>query len=273
MIDMAHYIVEERLDSTPGEKVKSALLSLVISAVLIGLLWFMHISMPNPPFEVKEGVLELDMGVVDGGFGNPNDGGPSETPPAKGDNGGEAGGNPVQSGGEGKVVTSEGEDNMNLPPIDPPKTGDQLDPNLAKRLPTGKRTGSNQDGNPNGWKNGKGRTGSGGGENTGGVKGDNSGSNPGNRGKGLVNARFTNFKLISDIEEVQAQGTGIIIFEVKVDCYGNYKILGGEAAGTTYNGGDAKAVFMSVLSRSTFKKTGEDCPETGKVSVNIRPSF
>jgi len=49
--------------------------------------------------------------------------------------------------------------------------------------------------------------------------------------------------------------------------------LGGEAAGATYNGGDAKAVFITVLSRSTFKKTGENCPETGKVSVTIRPSL
>lgn len=270
---MSHYIVEEKLDSTTIDKVKSAVLSLLISAVLIGLLWFMHISMPNPPFEVKEGVLELDMGVVDGGFGNPNDGGPSQTPPALGDKGGSGGGNPVQSGGEGKVITNDADNSANLPPIDPPKTGDQLDPNLAKRLPTGKRTGSSQEGNPNGWKSGKGTTGSGGGDNNGGVKGDNTGTNPGNRGKGLISARFTNFKLISDVEIVQAQGTGIIVFEVKVDCYGNFRILGGEATGTTYNAGDAKAVFMSVLSRSTFKKMGEDCPETGKVSVTIRPSL
>lgn len=270
---MAQYVVDEKLDSTPGEKAKSAGLSLLISAVLIGLLWFMHISMPNPPFEVKEGVLELDMGVVDGGFGNPNDGGPSQTPPAKGDNSGESGGNPVQSGGDGKVITNDGEDNMNLPSIDPPKTGDQLDPNLAKRLPTGKRRGGNQEGTQNGWKDGKGTTGSGGGSDNGGIKGDASGNNPGNRGKGLVNARFTNFKLVSDVDQVQAQGTGTIVFEVKVDCFGNFKILGGEASGTTYNGGDAKAVFMSVLSQSTFKKTGEDCPETGKVFVTIRPRF
>ncbi len=270
---MAHYIVEEKLDSTPGEKAKSAVLSLFISALLIGLLWFMHISMPNPPFEVKEGVLELDMGIVDGGFGNPNDGGASQTPPAKGDNGGDGGGNPVQSGGEGKVITNDGEENLNLPPIDPPKTGDELDPNLAKRLQVGKRKGGGQEGTPNGWKNGKGTAGTGGGEDNGGIKGDGTGDKPGNKGKGLVSARFTNFKLISDVEQVQSQGTGTIVFEVRVDCYGNFKILGGEAAGTTYNGGDAKAVFMSVLSRSTFKKTGETCPETGKVSVTIRPSL
>jgi len=270
---MAHYLVEEKLDSTPGEKAKSAALSLIVSAILIGLLWFMRISMPNPPFEVKEGVLELDMGVVDGGFGNPTDGGPSQTPPAQGDNGGQSGGNPTQNGGEGNNITNEGEDNMNLPPIDPPKRGDQLDPNLAKRLPTGKRTGGSQDGTPNGWKDGKGKTGSGGGENTGGGKGDNTGNNPGNRGKGLISAKFTNFKLLSDVEQVDAQGTGTIVFEVKVDCYGNFKILGGEAAGTNYTGSDAKAVFTNVLSRSTFKKIGETCPETGKVSVTIRPSL
>jgi hypothetical protein len=270
---MSHYIVEEKLDSTTIDKVKSAVLSLLISAVLIGLLWFMHISMPNPPFEVKEGVLELDMGVVDGGFGNPNDGGPSQTPPALGDKGGSGGGNPVQSGGEGKVITNDADNSANLPPIDPPKTGDQLDPNLAKRLPTGKRTGSSQEGSTRGWKDGKGTDGQGKGENNDGVQGNSTRSNPGNRGKGLISARFTNFKLISDVEVVQAQGTGIIVFEVKVDCYGNFRILGGEATGTTYNAGDAKAVFMSVLSRSTFKKMGEDCPETGKVSVTIRPSL
>ncbi len=270
---MADYIVEERLDSSLSEKVKSASIALIISALLIGLLWFMRISMPNPPFQVKEGILELDMGVVDGGFGNPTDGGPSQTPPALGDGGGDGGGNPVMSGGEGKVVTNDGEENVNLPPIDPPKRGDQLDPNLAKRLPTGKRTGGGQEGTANGWKDGKGTKGTGGGEDNGGVKGDNSGRNPGNRGKGLINANFTNFKLVSDVDQVQAEGTGTIVFEVKVDCYGNYRIIGGEAAGTTYTGGDAKEVFKSVLSRSMFKKMGEGCPETGKVSVIIRRSF
>lgn len=271
---MALYVVEEKLDSTLSEKIKSAGLSVVVSALLIALLWFMKISMPNPPFEVKEGVLELDMGVIDGGFGSPDQGGPSLTPPAQG-GGGEAGGSPVVSGGEGKVVTNESDNAVKLPPIDPPKRSDnQEDPALAKRLgKIGKRSGGSASGTPDGWPGGKGTTGSGGGANTGGVKGDGSGSNPGNRGKGLVSAYFTNFRLSSNVDQVQAEGVGVIVYKVRVECDGTFKILGGEESGTTYTGGDSKAVFTYVLSRSYFRKTGDNCPETGNVFVNIKRSF
>lgn len=271
------YVVEEKLDSKTSEKISSGLMAMAITALLIGLLWFMKISLPNPPFETKkEGVVELDLGVVDGGYGNPNDGGPSLTPPAKGDNSGDDGGTPKPSGGEGQVVTNAGENTVKLPTTDPPKRSE--DPEQAalkaKLGSIGKRSGSSStNGNPNGWPGGTGRTGSGGGTNTGGVRGDGTGTNPGNRGKGLVSAYFTNFKLISDVEEVPAEGTGMIVYEVRVECDGSFRIIGGEASGTTYTGGDSKQVFTAVLRRSSFRKIGETCPETGKVYVNIRRSY
>jgi hypothetical protein len=272
---MSHYIVEEKLDSTQGQKISSGLMATVITALLLGILWFVRITMPNPPLDLKEGVLELDMGVVDGGFGDPNSGGPSPTPPALGDNSGDGGGSPDVSGGEGKVVTNEGENSVKLPPIDPPKRGDQTDPNLAKRLKVGKRsgTGSQDEGNPNGWVGGKGKTGSGKGGNDGGITGDKSGTNPGNKGKGFISAKFNNFKLISDVEQVQAEGSGLIIYEVRVECNGSFRILGGEVSGSNYTGSDSKAVFISVLSRSSFKKIGENCPEQGFVTVNVKKSL
>lgn len=272
---MSLYVVEEKLDSSSSDKLKSGLLALLISMMLVALLWFIRISMPDPPFEVKEGILELDMGVIDGGFGNPNDGGPSLTPPAQGDGAGDAGGNPVVSGGEGKVVTNESDNTVKLPPIDPPKRSDNPeDPALAKRLgKIGKRTGGSTEGTPNGWPGGKGTTGSGGGPNNGGVRGDGTGTRVGDRGRGVVSAYFTNFKLISDVQQVPAEGTGMIVYEVKVECDGSFRILGGEAAGTTYTGSDSKAVFSYVLRQSSFRKVGETCPETGKVYVNIKRSF
>lgn len=271
------YVVEEKLDSKPSEKITSGAISLVLTALLIGLLWFMKISLPNPPFETKkEGVVELDLGMIDGGYGNPNDGGPSLTPPAQGDNSGDDGGTPTPTGGEGRVITNAGENTVKLPSTDPPKRSeDPEEAALKARLKIGKRTGSSSssEGNPNGWPGGTGRTGSGGGTNTGGVRGDGTGSNPGNRGKGLVSAYFTNFRLVSDVTEVASEGTGTIVYEVRVECDGSFRIIGGEAAGTTYTGGDSKQVFTSVLKRSSFRKTGETCPETGKVSVNIKRSY
>jgi hypothetical protein len=270
---MNHYIVEEKLDSTQGQKVSSGLMATVITALLLGILWFVRISMPNPPLDLKEGVLELDMGVVDGGFGDPNSGGPSPTPPALGDSKGDGGGDPSPSGGEGKVVTNDGENSVNLPPIDPPKRGDQTDPNLAKRLKVGKRTGSGSstEGNPNGWVGGKGKTGSGTGGNDGGVTGTN-GRNPGG-GKGLYSYAFTQFKLNSGVREVQANGDGVLAYRVRVNCDGTWSIVG-ESAGFTYNGGaDAKIVFTNFLRKSSFERFGESCPETGTVTVNVRKSL
>jgi hypothetical protein len=269
------YVVEEKLDSKPSEKITSGAISLVLTALLIGLLWFMKISLPNPPFETKkEGVVELDLGMIDGGYGNPNDGGPSLTPPAQGDNSGDDGGTPTPTGGEGRVITNAGENTVKLPATDPPKRSeDPEEAALKARLKIGKRTGSSSssEGNPNGWPGGTGRTGSGGGTNTGGVRGDGTGSNPGNRGKGLVSAYFTNFRLQSDVEEVKdAQGFGDIVYEVKVECDGSFKILPGEVRGFNYNGGDAKRVFTEVLNRSSFRRLGETCPETGKVAITIK---
>lgn len=266
---MSHYIVEEKLDSTQGQKVSSGLMASVITAFLLGILWFVKIGMPNPPLDMKEGVLELDMGVVDGGFGNPNSGGPSPTPPALGDNQGDGGGDPSPSGGEGKVVTNEGENSVKLPPIDPPKRGDQTDPNLAKRLKVGKRTGKsgNQNGEENGNPEGLNNTSSGPGKKPG-----NYGTEQPGKGTGLFSYKFTNFKLNSSVTYVNADGSGNIVVRVRVDCNGKATVVTWNESGTTYNGTDAnmRQVFLYFLGQSYFTKVGDKCPESGLVTLSVK---
>jgi hypothetical protein len=60
---MSHYVIEENLSTTREQKFASVGLSLIVSAVIIAFLYFMHIVVPNPPFEVKSGEVELDFGL------------------------------------------------------------------------------------------------------------------------------------------------------------------------------------------------------------------
>ncbi len=74
---MAHYQIEENLTTTTNQRVVSWIISLAASAIIFGMLWFVHISVPNPPFENKKGSLVLDFGMVeDVSAGRPTDGGP-----------------------------------------------------------------------------------------------------------------------------------------------------------------------------------------------------
>lgn len=276
---MAFYVVEEKLSSTTKEKLTSGVLSIVISSGIIMLLWFLHITVPNPPFDVKQGVVILDFGLVDGGFGAPDQGGPSPTPPAEGGPNGEEGGSPTQAGGMGAVVTNDGANpkTVSLPPIDPPaSTTPSVDPRLKNRLgKVGKRTGSGQPGDPKGWEGGSGNTGSGGTNNTGGVHGDGTGTRPGGKGSGVFSYKFTNYKLSSSVRTVNADGEGDIVCRVSVDCAGRPSVIEYGSRGTTYTGSGAnmRAVFDYFLGNSTFTKVGERCPESGLVTLTVKTGY
>ncbi|MBL7811136.1 MAG: hypothetical protein JNL57_02845 [Bacteroidetes bacterium] len=266
------YVVEEKLISTPRIRLTSGVLSLLVTAIIVLLLFFLRIYVPDPPFETKKGELELDFGMVDGGFGQPDQGGPSPTPPAQGSDAGD-GGSPSQAGGQGEVVNNDGTDNVALPPIKPPaSTKPSEDPNLKARLgKIGKRTGTGTTGDPNGWPGGSGTTGSGKGGNNGGVTGDG-GKKPGARGNGLYSTNFTNFRLNSSVTKVDNDGWGNIVVRLRVNCEGKPSILSWNEPGTTYTGTDAnmRAVFTYFLSHSYFTKTGETCPESGLVTLTVK---
>ncbi|MFN5251646.1 MAG: hypothetical protein ACOVQJ_08130 [Bacteroidia bacterium] len=269
------YVIETKLTTSTSEKVQSGGIALVITALLILLMYFVRISVDNPPFPETQGVVELDFGVVDGGFGQPDQGGPSPTPPAQGGPVGDNGGQASNSGGYGDIAQNDADNSVNLPPIKPPvSTQPSVDPRLKDRIgKVGARTGNGQPGDPNGFPGGTGRTGSGNGGNNGGVTG-NGGSRPGS-GTGLYSANFTNFKLSSTVRKVNADGEGNIVCRVSVDCAGNASVVQYGARGTTYTGSESnmKAVFDYFMSKSSFSKVGEKCPESGLVTLTIKQSI
>ncbi|MCC7296695.1 MAG: hypothetical protein IT244_00060 [Bacteroidia bacterium] len=272
---MSSYIIENNLSTSTNEKLTSGGLALVITAGLILILWFLRISVSNPPFDVKQGVVLLDFGMVDGGFGAPDQGGPSPTPPAQGGETGDDGGGQTQAGGFGDIVNNDAVKNApSLPPINPPaSTSPSVDPRLKNRK-IGTRTGNGQPGDPNGFPGGSGRTGSGTGGNNGGVTG-NGGKRPGGVGNGVFSYNFTNFKLSSTVTKVNADGEGNIVCRVSVDCGGRASVIEYGSRGTTYTGSESnmKQVFDYFLSRSSFSKIGEKCPESGLVTLTVKTSI
>lgn len=272
---MSLYIIDNKLTTTPGQKSLSALISLVVTLALIAILWFIKITVPNPPFDIKQGVVELDFGIVDGGFGAPDQGGPSETAPARG---GEEGGGPAapQSGGYGDLVTNDADKTLTkqLPAINPPVSEDsKIDPRLKSRTGSStKKTGTGTTpGDPNGWEKGTGTAGSGPGRNTG-VSADG-GRVPGIRGTGNVTGEFTKYRIQSGSVNISADGEGIIACRVSVDCSGKWTIMAAGVRGTTYNGSLADAnirkVFSDALRNTKFVANGTDCGETKTVTANI----
>lgn len=270
------YVIEENLTTSTNEKLTSGGLALLITAALIFILWFLHITVPNPPFEVKQGVVLLDFGLVDGGFGQPDQGGPSPTPPAQGGPQEAGGGSTAPAGGFGNIVTNDGVKNTPaLPPIDPPaSTTPSMDPRLKDRLKVGTRTGNGQPGTPNGFPGGSGTTGSGPGGSSGGVTGSG-GNKPGGAGNGVFSYNFTHFKLSSSVTKVNADGEGNIVCRVSVDCAGRASVIEYSSRGTTYTGSQSnlRQVFDYFLSRSTFTKIGEKCPESGLVTLTVKTTI
>ncbi len=278
---MAHYQIEENLTTTTNQRVVSWIISLAASAIIFGMLWFVHISVPNPPFENKKGSLVLDFGMVeDVSAGRPTDGGPSPTAPKLGGAPSEGpSSNQPQSGGVGPVLTSEAQsENHSLPPIDPPSSDRPPSDNPKIKVDfskIGKRSGKGGEGDPNGVNNGIGSTGSGKGGNNGGVTGNYGDRVTGNKGGANFSSKFTKYKMDSDFDNPDTDAYGKIIARVRVECSGAYRVVEWNVSGTTWNGSDDDmiATFNKFLKRSTFQKNGEGCGESALVTLDVKKTY
>ena len=276
---MSHYVIESKLSTSKQQKWVAAGISSVLAALIVLLMYWLHIRVPNPPFAKKDGELLLDFGLEEVSYGRPTDGGPSAFPPAKGgDNAPNPSASPTSaatpSGGLGDIVnTSDQTAPLDLPPIDPPES---KTPSVNARLKgvtsqIGKRTGNNN-GDPNGIEGGQGNTGFGGTTNNGGIFGNGGKRVTRNTGNGFYSAEgFANHTINSSVKKVDADGVGVIYAQVIVDCAGNASVKRvlpkGNYTGTAVN---AKKVMNYFLSRSRFIKVGDKCPEIGTISLDIK---
>ncbi len=80
---MRHYVIESKLSTSKQQKWVAAGISSVVAALVVLLMYWLHIRVPNPPFAKKDGELLLDFGLEEVSYGRPTDGGPSAFPPAK----------------------------------------------------------------------------------------------------------------------------------------------------------------------------------------------
>jgi hypothetical protein len=278
---MAHYQIEENLRTTNGQRAVSWAIAMVASAIILLMLYFVHISIPNPPFENKKGDLILDFGMVeDPSFGRPTDGGPSPTAPKLGGDPSEGPkSNQPQSGGAGPVVTSEANpETTSLPPIDPPSSDRPASDNPKIKVDMtkiGKRGGKGGEGDPNGWKNGSGSTGSGKGGTSGGVTGNYGDRVTGNKGGKNFTNTFKKYAMTSKYENPRTDAFGVIIARVRIDCTGKYSVIEWNVKGTTWNGddNDMMRIFRDFLNDSKFDKNGEGCGESALVTLNVTKSF
>jgi hypothetical protein len=278
---MAHYQIEENLSTTTNQKIVSWLISLVASAIILFILWFVHISIPNPPFENKKGALILDFGMVEEtSAGRPTDGGPSPTAPKLGGDPSQGpSNNQPQSGGVGPVVTSEAQSQSpSLPPIDPPSSDRPASDNPKIKVDfskIGKRGGKGGEGDPNGVKNGIGSTGSGKGGNNGGVTGNYGDRVTGNKGGVPFSAKFTKYSMSSDFDNPATDAYGKIIARVRVECNGTYRVVEWNVSGTTWNGSDEdmQITFKAFLKSSTFAKNGDGCGESALVTLDVKKTY
>jgi len=276
---MRNYVIDNYLGTSTKEKWVSAVISAIITCIIICMMYWLHIRVPNPPFQTKNGELMLDFGLEEVSYGRPTDGGPSAFPPAKG--GGETSeaistpNNTAQSGGQGDIVnTTDAAEEMALPPIDPPAS---TTPAVNTRLQgitskIGKRTGTTGDGDPNGIDGGQGNVGFGGTTNNGGIFGGGGQRITKNTGNGFYSAKgFANHQINSNVKKVDADGVGEIHAAVTVPCSGAPYVKAilpsGNYSGSSAN---ARAVMSYFLSKSKFVKIGEKCPETGTIILDIK---
>lgn len=273
---MSHYVIEKNLNTTKGQKATSGVISLLISSLLIFALWFMKITLPNPPFQNKTGELELDFGVVEEekSFGAPDQGGPSSTPPAKGGENIEASSptpEKTTTGGQGEVVnTTDPTEETSLPPIDPPESKTpKVNSRLAGALKIGKR-GNGKDGIENGIEGGVGKQGFGDGGKIPGITGAGGSKVTNNRGNKLFDYKFNKYTFTSEVRQVNADGEGDIIAYVRVLANGRARVLRIDPS-STYTGGDANAkeVMQNFIDRSKFLPIGDISEDQGKIKLTV----
>jgi len=275
---MSHYVIEKNLTTTTSQKIQSGIVSLTISALLILLLWFMKITVPNPPFENKSGELELDFGMEEVSYGKPDEGGPSETPPAKGGenvNATSATPEAKSTGGPGEIINStDPTETTEYPSITPPESSTpQVKPTKPVRdlkAIVGKR-GSGQVGLENGIEGGKGNSGFGDGKIPG-IQGNGGAKVTKNRGNGFYSAKgFSSYEINSNVKRVDAEGVGEIVARVRVGADGKAVIVSILPEGTfSGTAGNARKVMEYFLSRSNFIKVGDKISESGTISLNIK---
>lgn len=277
---MSHYVIEKHLSTTVPQKIKSGIVSLSISALLIFLLWFMRISVPNPPFENKTGELELDFGMEEVSYGKPDEGGPSETPPAKGGENVEAVASTPDAratGGPGEVVNStDPAETTEYPSISPPESSNpQVNGKKVRDIKAlvGKR-GNGKEGLENGIDGGQGNKGFGDGKIPG-IQGNGGSRVTKNRGNGFFTAKgFTSYEINSNVKRVDYEGVGEISARVRIGSDGRPHIVsilpGGNFTGSASN---ARKIMEYFLANSKFIKIGDQNDESGTITLNIRPEL
>lgn len=274
---MRNYVIDKQLVTTTKEKWVAGIISALITSLIIFLMYWLHIRVPNPPFQTKNGELMLDFGLEEVSYGRPTDGGPSAFPPAKGggDNS-EAISTPspsTPSGGQGAVVnTTDATETLSLPPIDPPASTTPAVNSRLKGINIGKRSGTSGPGTPNGIVGGQGNVGFGGTSNNGGIHGSGGTRVTKNTGNGFYTAKgFTSHDINSDVKRVDSDGVGVIEAAITVNCDGRSFVKSILPSGTyTGSSANAKAVMQYFLNKSKFVRTGENCPETGTISLDIK---
>ncbi len=274
---MRNYVIDNQLVTTTKQKWVAGVVSTLITAFIIFLMYWLHIRVPNPPFQTKSGELMLDFGLEEVSYGKQTEGGPSAFPPAKGggDNS-EAISTPspsTPSGGQGAVVnTTDAAETVALPPIDPPASTTPAVNSRLKGINIGKRSGTNGPGTPGGIVGGQGTVGFGGTRNNGGIYGSGGTRVTKNTGNGFFTPKgFSSHEINSDVKRVDADGVGIIDASITVDCNGRPSIKGILPSGTyTGSSANAKAVMQYFLGKSNFVRTGDKCPETGTISLDIK---
>jgi len=292
---MSHAIFEKSLTTNTSERTISGAISIAIMAVILLLLFFVRISLPDPPLINKKAPLELDFGMVQPPEVNQNSGGSGggsqETSPKLG---GEPSMGPTPTtpaGGPGQIVTNDAEpDATELPPIDPPTSSKPAQENPRFKVDftkIGKRNGKGGEGDPTGTKTGTGTnpigsgSGSNGGSGGGNFGGNGSGIGKG-KGSGIHQGSLSGHEIQSDLKSIPiAEGYGTIVARIIKTCE-NCPItmrlsLGG---GYNYNGSDGNA--MEVL-RYYFKPEhtklvaksldGAKYPSSGEIRITIKREF
>ncbi|MCL9979895.1 MAG: hypothetical protein NBV77_00465 [Bacteroidia bacterium] len=276
---MRKYVIENTLGTTTQQRTVAAIISLIISLIITAGMYLLHIRVPNPPFENKTGELMLDFGLEEVSLGSPNEGGPSDFPPELGGGASEPSTttstpNAVQTGGYGDIVnTADQSVETGLPPIDPPASKTpQVNSRLAGlQSKIGKR-GTEGNGSPKGVEGGQGNVGFGGGANTGGILGNGGTRVTKNTGNGFFTASgFANYSVNSNVRELKEKLRGTIDAEVTVDCNGNAR-LKRLLPSSNFQGldTDAKQAMEYFISKTTFTRVGDKCPETGRISLNVK---
>ena len=275
---MRKYVIENTLGTTTQQRTVAAIISLILSLMITAAMYLLHIRVPNPPFETKTGELMLDFGLEEVSYGSPNEGGPSDFPPEQGGGSSEntttTTPSAVQTGGYGDIVnTTDQSVETGLLPIDPPASKTpQVNSRLAGlQSKIGKR-GTDGNGSPNGIQGGQGNVGFGGGANTGGILGNGGTRVTKNTGNGFFTASgFASYSVSSPVRELKEKIRGTIVADVTVDCNGNAKFKQLHPS-SNYQGldTDAKQAMLYFISKTTFTRIGDKCPETGRISLEVK---